>query len=538
MLKRCSFGSLLFSILVLLSIPQPLPFLDVPADDTHRGSMILMSGLYAHCSNLLPVRDIFSQYGAGQGFAGQFFQSDTFLDSQNNFSYFHFTLRLFFFVCLYFLAKRLLASRGWAAIVTASCFLLAFSGNVQSTVTLYFPSVGPYRYFLLGLALCILPKQLEIKFPWARLLGTAFLFGIGLFWSTDAGAAVLVSTVAGFVVIGVFTPSKMLKYIAASGILLVGAFVSFLLVCFAAYGSGFLDISVIKGVFLYPIYYAVGGWSVVRNPYDDSILSYVINYLCVGWAIISIAFALFDRRWGRRSLQDSSILLVVLSLIALFMNFKYINRSFTSYWCNDAFAFLLLGAFWLQRWVKSVRVFRPLSIRVAAAACLLWVVGTKVVDASSAYGLPILLHSEYMWISHALNRAFPDSWNVRKPVYPDRLARSYISDLERAAIESRVPAGKSPLILSKGDWVYYSELKRCPAYYMLPAYDNIHLKRDVVRFREAIAQADYYFDRENLLADARFHALYAAQFTGEFEFEIKVDRLNIFKRTRAGNGKP
>src|SRR5262249_16766729 len=146
--------------------------------------------LYKYGHGLLPGVDLFSQYGAGQGFFFAFFLGDTARETVDNFYVLYLSVTLAFFLFAYHFLAILLNSRGGALSVCLLALLCQFHDweGPKFTVT---PSIGVYR----------MPFLILVGWFFARLgvnrfgLGAALLLGcalgLSLFWSTDTGLASL-----------------------------------------------------------------------------------------------------------------------------------------------------------------------------------------------------------------------------------------------------------------------------------------------------------------------------------------------------------
>src|SRR4051794_32083391 len=108
--------ALAWLLLAMLLGQYPIPSAPEPFDP-HRVSFCIGPALYRYGEDLLPCRDLFSQYGVGQGFVFGFFLADTAEATVDNFFVLHLVVVLGFFVLAYHCLAWVLGGRTWALFV-------------------------------------------------------------------------------------------------------------------------------------------------------------------------------------------------------------------------------------------------------------------------------------------------------------------------------------------------------------------------------------------------------------------------------------
>lgn len=524
---------LAFSVMIVLLWPWAVSPLDLSSLDNHRASMAISPGLYTFASpgTLLPVRDIFSQYGTGQGFAGKLLFTDALQDFINRYQIFQTVLRLVFYWLFYLLLRKVYFTRSFALLTLMTVFFFTFSGTYGQTRLFWFPSVGPYRYFLTPLIALLLHRLFArdgAGYSYLTFAATSLAVALQFYWSTDVGLSVLAAIPAAAVISSWPQPRKMLRAIAHAGALLLGATFCYLVVCRVTYGPGFLSTLTLYKVVVYPMYYAFGGWSLESNQFSNDPLYMFINLICPGIAI----FTFVSTMQSPQSDRKNSFVVSFLACVAILLHFKYVNRTFASYWFYDGFCFVFLCGYWLERLCQSsgrfIQRFAP-AIVLTALLPVWWQITDKVPNPES-YGLKVMLRCEYCAIPNLLNRLNADLFPINEITAQGSPDQYYTTKVERDAITSRIPPGQRAMVISSYEWAILLETKRAPVAYMLPTRDNVYLKRDVEHYMRQLESHQYIFDDMTDINAPKFAALYNNYLSQHFRVEEFAGRIRIWKR--------
>jgi hypothetical protein len=451
--------------------------------------------LYKYGDGLLPGPDLFSQYGAGQGFFFAFFLGDTAGQTVDNFYVLYLAVTLAFFVLAYHFLARLLGSRAWAFSVCLLALLGQFYDwmGLQFTVT---PSIGVYRMPLLVVVGWLFAWFCRTGFRPGAALAVGWALGLSLFWSTDTGAASLCACLGSTLVL-----SRSVRRAAGMAVALTAsAAATFLLLCVAAYGTGVLGLRYLTALVAPWASYAGGNLSSEVYPwyYSNGYLFTLAALVCSMGVIASLSARV---RASRRPVPFRAGALVFLGFVSLLLHVKYVVKANFCYWAGTGLPALAVMAWavkhfgpplyraaiasaWPRRLahLRGRRVPRFLTALTGllCAACL----AAGVRGPENRYGVWAYLGYNSLLntaIRPALARAgIPASPpDPVPPRYSEAdgiwyyLARGdpkvYCTEADLDLIRGNTEPGERTAIVSWVDWAFLLGAKRPPRYFMLPA---------------------------------------------------------------------
>lgn len=515
-----------------LHIPYFLPLYDMPTLDVHRASMWIFGGLYRFGDGVLPVRDLFCQYGSLQGFIGSLFIHGSYQNTINNLNAFHGLVRVAFLFSSFWALRRVGCGKPLAALAVLWLFVSQHSANTDiGGLAMVFPSVGAYRYALFPFLFICFCQYLSARPGEKRrwLVGTSVLAGTAIAWSGDAGLA---QWMALFLTLGMALVVPKMKWkargpAAIDVLLCLGVtWVSYVAVLTLIYGPGFLTADALVRPFKILLYYT-GGWARNENLYPGDWLYYLINIVAPLWCALTLVSAWSSLRKNKGP-HTAALIQAFLALLALATEAKYLTRTYAAYWIYDDFAFIFLAVYQLQlmyrAWGPRVGTFVP-RFAVFTLAVLAF---APLTDAGrNVYGTLGYLAASDLAVPRLLNQI----WPVAVPLYlkrPEVIRQNFYSTpAERELIAKHTPAGKPVMLISALDYVYYAENHRVPPYYMLPYEDNFAAKDWEEHFRRLIREADMILYDINEGNKKR-----TLELIRDFEIVDKADRLQVLKRKK------
>jgi hypothetical protein len=483
--------------------PPPLP------EDYHRVSFCIAPALYKYGPGLVPAIDIFSQYGAGQGFFFSFFLGDTAASTLRNYHLLFLSVCLGFFVSAYHFLTRLLRSRAWAFGVCTLAVLYQFYlfGDPLNRWFAFSiaPSLGVYRMPLLILVVWLFTRLCQAGFHLGGAVLLGSVLGLSIFWSTDTGTALLAACGCATLALGL----PVLSSFCACAVLGASAVGTFFGLSLAAYGLRVLTPSYLNGVLGPWLWYAgEGHFQLQGYPWDfDS--GYFFTLVAFVWTIIVAAW--LSRR--RRTISFTRASLVCLAFVSLFLYAKYVPLLQYIYWAGTALPALAVVAWGLKEVLPNLYTrllssasFQGLSsglgrmlpkalaavTAVAFAACLLGGVEGYPQSGPTMYGL-----RPYAQYGSVLNTTikwalFNEAAQWTSPP-PDLCSASDI-----ALIQKHTQPGERTPLLSYVDWAFLIDAKRPPRYFFLP----LLTASDVPFYYEEMRQITFeskvvFFDKRN-----------------------------------------
>jgi hypothetical protein len=470
--------------------PAPEPF------NRHRISFCIGPALYKYGHGLLPGADLFSQYGAGQGFFFGFFLGDTARETVDNFYVLYLSVTLAFFLLAYHFLAILLNSRGWAFSVCLLALLYQFYdswGYHFFTVT---PSLGVYRMPFLILVGWLFARLGVNRFGLGAALPLGCALGLSLFWSTDTGLASLCACLCS-----AFVLSRSIVRAAGTAVALIAsAAATFLALSVTAYGTGALGLRYLKGLVAPWTWYTGGALSLHRYPweYDKGYFATLIALICAISVIVSLSTRL---RTSRHRIPFAAGGLVFLGFVSLFLHAKYALEPIYGYWAGTALPALAVMAWAIKdfsphlyrrliAWAcpghfHSLQARRAPRVLAALTGLLCWAwlaVGVRspenVYGLRSYWGYNSLLNTA---IRPALNHAgIRDASPFRaRPHYEVGVSffgdKAYCTGADIELVRRNAERGERTAIVSWYDWAILLEAKRPPLYFILPAPDSVQI---------------------------------------------------------------
>jgi hypothetical protein len=477
----------------MVLLPYPLGGPAPQAANFHRVSFCIGPALYKYGHGLLPGPDLFSQYGAGQGYFFAFLLDDTARGTVDNCYVLYLVVTLAIILLAYHFLVGLLNSRGWAFSVCLLALLGQFYdwNGLKFTVT---PSVGIYRAPLLIPAGWLFAWLCHRGFGPGPALVLGAALGLSVFWSTDAGIATACACLAS-----TFVLSRSAVRAAATAVTLTASAVAtFFAMSMAAYGPGALSLRYLRGLLAPWAWYTVGPFRIEGYPWDhDNGHFFTLAALVCSISVIGYCSTRF--RASRHAIPFAASGPVFLGFVSVLLHAKYAAMPVYSYWAGTA-----LPALGVMAW--AVKAFAPRLCRLLAAParrghlsflrggpmprvlaaligllCAAWL-AVGVGAANAVYGL-----RSYWGYNSLLNTSLRSALakaGVRASS-PPRVRRYSESDgiqffgsegdagidLTEADVElirRNTRAGERTAVVSWYDWAYLLEAKRPPRYYMLP----------------------------------------------------------------------
>jgi hypothetical protein len=537
--------------LALIVLWWPVPLYDLPPKplDIHRISLCIAPALYKYGRGLVPTIDIFSQYGAGQGFFFAFFLGDTGQATLRHFHVLFLAVCLGVFLAAYHLLARLLRSRAWAFGVCVLALLLQFYLD---------PSLGEPPDFQFGLS--ITPSVGVYRIAWlvpvvwlfARLgrsawgLGNAVLLGtvLGLsaFWSTDVGAALAAASVGATWLLC----RPVVRSLSCSGLLAVAAVGTFFGVSAAAYGPRVLSWAYLNGVFGPWLWYT--DEQVLGEPHyaGEMDSGYLFTLVALAWAVVVVALLTTRRRSA--SFRRSG--LVCLALVSLFLHAKYGVMVNFGYWAGTALPALAVLAWgfkailpslyrrWLAASCRRLGFARgrgwPRALAAATAvafAAWVWngVESFPEHDCHNVYGF-----RAYEPYNSLLNTAIRATFCNRRA--PEALPPPDVASAnDLALIRNNTKPGERAAVISAMDWALLIEAQRPPRYYFLPMPTAAAVPFYFEELRRVTSQAPVVFLDKRIGEDVFWTFNLSLD---DFNWVEETENLLLYRRSSAGAAAP
>jgi hypothetical protein len=474
--------------------PAPLPF------NFHRVSFCIGPALYKYGHGLLPGVDLFSQYGAGQGFFFAFFLGDTARETVDNFYVLYLSVTLAFFLLAYHFLAILLNSRGWAFSVCLLALLCQFHDweGPKFTVT---PSIGVYRMPFLILVGWLFARLGVNRFGPGAALPLGCALGLSLFWSTDTGLASLCACLCS-----AFVLSRSIGSAAGTAVALIASTsATFLALSVTAYGTGALSLRYLKGLVAPWTWYTGGALSLHRYPweYDNGYFFTLIALTCAISVIVSLSTRL---RTSRHRIPFAVGGLVFLGFVSLFLHAKYAVEPIYGYWAGTALPALAVMAWAIKdfspdlyrrliAWecpghFHSLQARRAPRVLAALTGFLCWAwLAVGVRSPENLYGLrsyrgynSLLNTAIRSALTHAgIRDASPSQ--ARYHSEADGIAffagrgdaAAYCTGADIELVRRNTERGERTAIVSWYDWALLLEAKRPPRYFILPVPSSVQL---------------------------------------------------------------
>ena len=487
MLVRAWPYALVTLLLLLLLVPSSTAAVASKiSDDKHFIYFMVGPALYsAFGRDLVSGIDFYCQYGVGYGYLFSYLIAPTAPQTVVNYVGVVVSAMVLFYVGLFAFLRWFYESWRWALAVTLTVLFLQF----HMDATFVDPSSYPLRYPLLALV-CALAARWTSR-GLSGLTGAALALGLGasLFLSTETG----IYLAGAVTVTALLTRQDRLRTLwRLTGVGVMSAAV-FMGVSVAAFGARTLDLRypllLMEPLLLYgggygalPIEW-LGGWH------------YLYNFIAPGTALATVAWiAGAVRHDGPPQARARVSALSMLSLLALFMAVKYVNRSYVALWHVDALCPIAVMAWWVRAWVKVYggRVLLASPIRVVARVPVLVGLAVLVValllTASDARNPNIYAFRAYLRYPSLLNSMFGVRGSACRQV---DCVGPPVAQADVDLIRTRTQPHERVAIYSYLDWAFLIEARRPPKFAQVPS-PYTHTRRQLV---DSLAGVDLIFLR-------------------------------------------
>lgn len=503
--------------LALLIWPVPLGPVPKPFD-LHRVSFCIGPALYQYGHDVLPARDMFSQYGSGQGFFFGFFLADDAIETVRRFYVLYAIVTLVFFLLAYSFLSRLFGSRMWAFAVCALAIVCQFYDATRDIFSLH-PSIGVYRIApLIPIAWLFTWWCIRAGRPGATLILGASL-GLAIFWQTDSGLACLAACLGT----GLLLVRPLMRAVAAAFFLAAVSVATFLIVAALAYGPGAWGLAFLRGLFAPWLWYT--GFGVLTDWYPFSReRGYTLSLGALVAAMTFLATASLPLGSSPRRISMRRSGLAFLASLSLFLHAKCVIRPQFCYWAGSALPSLALLA-WMCRSIlpdlyrgllETTGIFpgRTLPRRV-----------TQMLGALTALSAATWLACTGYYTTHPsfFNLALcPSRIEATRP--QDESAYPFRTEADIDLIRKNTQASERTAIVSEFDWAFLLEAKRPPRYFFLPMTTTLAAHYDEL-IRETLEAPVLFVDRRSLA----FLTTVAPTWQDRFVLAAEADNLLLYR---------
>jgi hypothetical protein len=465
--------------------------------------------LYFLGENLLPGIDYYTQYSIGQPWLFHFIMGKSAERMVLNYAIFVILATWFFYAHLIYLLHRLYRSWIAAALVALAPLILSFHYPEPIPAHFFAPSSSILRYPLLTVCAALAGFWAESPRDPVRLLAIACATAVAIFLETESGIVMLVTASLALFLVYPWRSSIALPIVG----FLVATSVILVLVLFAVFGPGALQLAFFQRLFEGILYYGSSGFGGTPRSWTLTEWNWLYHFVAPGASIATIGVIAracgsvdVDRRQAATLgfLAASGVLLLV----------KASNQSIAAVWQMSAIGPLVVLGWWCVAVLNHIRpeVLRRhvyfgvshdrtsappsrvlgaiVSLRraVAVAMVVVAVIFLRSPSESRSPGLyGLKAWAEYPSL---LRRIFyrPGGCSHNACMMPNFPPSSDI-----ALIESLTrPREQVAVIVDLYDWMYLIKAQRPPLMYFLPfaiTFSKEHLQESLRR----LATQNYIF---------------------------------------------
>ncbi len=452
--------ALVIAALALLIIPARFQHIAAEsAAGNHPVSFLVGPALYALTDGLQPGRDFIAFYGHGPSYL---FRALLNTDVEAvYFRYVAFLSAIIFaiHVSCYFVLRDFYRDRALACVVTIA---LIFTYHFGAGSTFAGPSAFPVRFALIFVLAIATVHAMTNPRSILSLAVCGVIVGASVFWNNETGVLMFVAVLASYTATELFhgkLPWRLFSFIASS-------LATFLAISAIAFGFVALDGSFFSALVEPLRLHATENWVGIVMMWAPG-SGYIYQLGAPAVAIAAGTAALFSGRSAGSPLDRERAYLIFFCIVALIFTAKWINRSLDAVWQQNAFAFLIIGAWWLRIGLRRAYLFSP-SPRSAATVVvsaglftllMLWSI-TDRLQPNIKVGLRAYLE-------------FPTAVNVARLFRRDTLQISVpLDDSDLKLVNSLLKPNEPMLLLSDFDWLLLIRLGRAPKSYFLPLRDT------------------------------------------------------------------
>jgi hypothetical protein len=390
-------------------------------------------------------------------------------------------------------------SRFWAlgltlvALVLQFHFLSTYSTGISGFLTHFAdPSSHFFRFPLLVIIIVFFVQWGVKHWNFREGLILACLLGFSLYWNTETGVYMLTACCLAPIVISGIRWDILAKSLGLVG----GGIAGFIILSLVSFGWRVLSVDYLWEA-IAPLVIYSGGFSALRFGGGNDFWSYVMNFLTPMLGLASLGWA-FRRveTYEKNSDREQVAFVALISLLTLFMQAKYLNRSLSAEWYVNAYPALILFGWWLCRLSQVVRRAEPALIQslpnslrgsigkskpfsLAFSFCTVLVVSIaighpseqQITGQNSDYGYGL---SSYTTYPSLLNVALGiDKIKQKIPTNLGQWKNGNVTlccdEADIRLIQDRVPPQEPVAIMSDYDWAYLIAARRAPLFPFLPS---------------------------------------------------------------------
>ena len=534
-LNKVDLGLLLCLCLLLVPVDAQLVASNSGIDD-HKVSFLIGPSLYSYGYGLVPGLDFHSHYGIAIGPVFSWLLGDGWKAAATHAVSFTIALTFAFYVQCYFIILYLTNSRSLAALCVMSVAVLNFS----SAAHFYSPSAFPARYpLLIPFITCF--AWFCVRSSWIALTSMAACACLSLLWQTEIGVLMLLAGGSGIMV---REWAKPVMFVRAAFLFVAISLTTFLIIAVGLFGSRALSLEFAYQMVYPPLLYGEGffseplkwdtGWSFLYN-----LPLQVIGVATIGWCW----HFFFRTKESAGSERIAAGLVLMLSVIGLLMQVKWVNRSLDAVWHQNATPLLIVALWWTRVWWSNTALsaqFRkvPLPMRAIPAflgAATLGLALLFVQDRGNPHLYALRSYARYPSLLNAV--LMPTSVGMGLKGWDAELTKISKADID--LIKENAGRDKRALIVSPVDWAYLAEAHYAPAAYFVPLVDAFN---DQFVVRSFVTAEKVFVDKallEGRLPPWRATAQVLAILKNEFRPQKDSNTLILFQRdSKATLGKP
>ena len=454
--------------LALLILPLKIRYIAAEsAGGNHPVSFLTGPALYALADGLLPGRDFLAFYGHGPSYLFR-----PFLNADPEAVYFRYVVFLSaivfaIHVSCYFVLRDFFRDRALAGVATIA---LIFTYHFGAGSVFSGPSALPVRFALVFVLASVTVQAMTKPSSSLWLLLSGVVVGISTFWNTETGVLMFVAVLAAYGAKELYDrklPWRLFSFIAS-------AITTFLALSAGAFGFGALGVPYFASLVEPLRLHSAGNWVGIIMKWDPG-SGYIYQIAAPAVAIATGLAALMGGRDAGAREDRERAYLVFFSIVALIFTANWINSSLDAVWQQNAFAFLIIGAWWARNALRGAYSYFP--SRSGAATLVL----------TGGFFTLLVLWS----ISDRLQpnikvgvngyEDFPTAINVSRLLRSDDVPITVPLDAsDLMLVNSLLKPGEPMLLLADLDWLVLMKLGRAPRSYFLPLRDTFspdHLAR-------------------------------------------------------------
>lgn len=504
-----------FVALALLIVPVKIRYLATQsALGDHTVSFLIGPALYALADGLLPGRDFLAFYGHGPSFLFR-----PFLDADPAVVYWRYVVFLSaivfaIHVSCYFVLRDFYRDRALACVTAIA---LIFTYHYGEGWVLAGPSSLPVRFALIFVLAAVTVQAMTSTRSLRWLLLSGAIVGISAFWNSESGILMFVAVLVTYVAYEFCNrkfPWRIFIFIAS-------AIATFLTLAIGAFGFDALGkpffASLVEPIRLH----AAGNWVGVLMNWDLG-SGYIYQISAPAVAIATGMAALARARDAEPSLDRERAYLIFFSIVALIFTAKWINRSLDAVWLQNAFAFLIIGAWWARIALRGAYSYLP--SKTGAATLIV----TSGLFALLMFWSMTDRHQPNIKIGLRAYLEFPAAINFARLLRGDDNSMTVPMDAsDYNLVNSLLKPGDPMLLLSNQDWLVLMKLERAPKSYFLPLRETFSPEH----LAQSFEGAKYLFvDRGSSFTYDWLKDDFQNRLQREFRLVGESTRLRAYKR--------